>query len=299
MNIFSNSFSAFMVASRPKTLGATFCPVLLGTALAKVAGAFSPAIFLLTLICALLLQVLSNWVNDYGDFIRGSDTDMRLGPKRAMQMGIISLPVMKNGIALLIATIILLGLSLVYFIGWPILWIGLCSLLMSCWYTMGKRPLSYLGFAEVVVFLVFGPMATVGAFYVQTLSVSSLAFFVSLSPGFLTAALLLANNLRDFPEDSKSQKHTLVVRFGEKPARIGIVVLIFLSALGPLLVIESLGGLALLGLAPLVLPLRHVSMILKEPISARFNLMLQSIGQALYLMSILFSIGILYGHGIL
>lgn len=294
-SIAGNSLMAFVWASRLKTLGATACPVFLGSALAKAEGTFSWALFFLTLTCSLLLQVLSNWVNDYGDFIRGADSNMRLGPKRVMQQGLISLKVMRNGIIYLILAIVLLGLSLIFLVGLPILWIGLISIFLSCWYTMGNKPLSYLGFAEVAVFLVFGPVATMGAFYVQAIDISEASLWASLTPGFLTAALLLANNLRDFNEDQKNNKRTLAVRFGDRFARIVIVALIFLSALGPILVSSIYGYLTLFGLLPLLLPIRHIPMILNDPISSHFNLMLQSIGQALYLMGFLFSFGILCG----
>src|SRR5580658_6317576 len=101
MLITHNSFKAFILASRPKTLGAITCPVLIGSFLALREHNFSWIIFFITLLCALSLQVLANWVNDYGDFIRGADA-FRLGPKRAMQLGLISDSHMKKAIVLLI-----------------------------------------------------------------------------------------------------------------------------------------------------------------------------------------------------
>lgn len=296
LSITQNSFSSFVLAARPKTLGAIICPVLLGSSLAFVYGPFSWSIFFLCFLTSILLQILANWVNDYGDFIRGADS-FRLGPKRAMQIGAISLKAMKMAIGFLVVLISLFGLILINVGGWPIFFVGVLALFMSLWYTMGKTPLAYLGFSEIVVFLLFGPFATLGAFYIQTSYFSWQALGVSLSPGFLSACLLLTNNLRDHLQDEKNNKRTLAVRFGASFAKVGIVIWLLCSFFGPvsLILSESFNWLVFLGVMPIFIPLSKIH-ILKEPISSKYNLLLQSIGQALYLLGFVLALGIIYGY---
>jgi 1,4-dihydroxy-2-naphthoate polyprenyltransferase len=292
-----NSTRAWIKAGRPQTLGATLCPVLIGTALAKIHGSFSTVFFILALVTAMLLQVLANVINDYGDFIKGSDTAERLGPPRAMQMGWITKRVMEQGILSILVCTICLGSLLVMRGGVPILLAGTLGILICCWYTLGTRPLAYLGFVEILIFFIFGPGEVLGAYYVQSLSWCSEAFVIAISPGFLAAALNLTNNLRDVNEDRKHQKLTIAVRCGERFTRVCIITLVVLSYLGPVMLVIFYGysWLLLVSGAALIMPMRHAPMILAEPVSKRFNLMLKSLGQAAYLFGVLASLGIIYG----
>lgn len=297
MAIIVNSLASFILASRPKTLGAIICPVLIGSSLALRHQQFKITYFCLTLICAVLLQILANLVNDYGDFIKGSDNNERLGPPRAMQMGFITERAMCLSIIVVLVMTTLFGLILVKLCGWPIFLIGAVSVFLCMWYTLGKKPLAYLGFAEIVVFIVFGPLATLGAYYVQTKSLAAEVFFISLTPGFLSAALLLTNNVRDMVQDKKNKKLTIAVRFGDRCARFLVLLLVLLSSFGPLILVFyfSYGYEILLSQSVLILPLRYFPMIWSERITARFNLMLASLGQALYLLGVVMSMGIIYG----
>lgn len=297
MTIKTNSLSAWILASRPKTLGAICCPVLIGSSFALADGHFKPIYFLTTLLCSLFLQILANFVNDYGDFIKGSDKEDRLGPPRAMQMGLISHGAMLKGIVLVLLLAIALGLLLVAQAGLPIFITGAFCIFLCLWYTLGPKPLAYLGFAEIAILLVFGPLATLGSYYVHSSMLSWPLFFASFSPGFLSAALLLTNNLRDVVQDQKNHKRTIAVRCGARFARVAIFGLLVLSTSSPLILVISFSysPLLLLSLLALLLPARHLGLILFEPISARFNLMLASVGQSLYLLGLLMSLGIIYG----
>lgn len=280
----TNSIEAWIKASRPKTLGAMCCPVLIGTAFAVSEKKFHFAYFLITIVCSLLLQILANLINDYGDFLKGSDGKDRLGPPRAMQMGWITKKAMERGIAVNLLIICVLGSILSLRGGWPILLSGLVGIFLCGWYTLGKKPLAYLGFSEVVILLVFGPGVVVLTYYLQTLDFSREVIAISISPGLLSTALILTNNLRDINEDRKNKKRTIAVRFGEKFARIAIVTLVIFANVGPVILVLkfSYSPLLLLACIPLVLPARYFLMILQEPVSAKFNLMLASIGQSLY-----------------
>lgn len=295
--IATNSLRAWILASRPKTLGAISCPLLMGNALAYQYVDFSWQHFVVMMIDGLLLQILVNVVNDYGDFMKGSDQDDRLGPPRAMQMGWISKNAMLIGIAVLLFLSGSLGLFLVY-AGGPIIFVlGALALLLCLAYTLGPMPLAYLGFAEVIIFFVFGPIIVLGSFFVQTHTITTPVVVSSLSPGFLAAALLLTNNLRDTVQDRRNNKRTTAVRLGEKAARALIIALLCATCLGPMLLVVyfSFSPLILLSCFALVLPAQHVVMIARAPISARFNLMLAAIGKALYWFGVIFCVGLLYG----
>lgn len=295
--IATNSFRAWIKACRVQTLGATLCPIMLGSAFAGAEHIVQPMYFWLTLITAMLLQILANVVNDYGDFLKGSDTALRLGPPRAMQMGWIEKRIMERGIVFIGACIIFLGLILVMRGGVAILLAGSLGLIVCCWYSLGPRPLAYIGFVEVLIFFIFGPGEVLGAYYIQSLSWSKEALIISLTPGFLACALNLTNNLRDIDQDRLHHKCTIAVRYGEQFARYAIVVLMALSLLGPLLLVAIYGySWWLLFSCLALLPcLSHISMILFEPICGRFNRMLKSLGMALYLFGFLASLGIIYG----
>jgi 1,4-dihydroxy-2-naphthoate octaprenyltransferase len=292
-----NSLDAWILAIRPKTLGAILCPVLIGSALAYTKNFFNIKILLLSLVCALLLQILANIVNDYGDFMKGADTPERLGPPRAMQLAIITPRAMKAGIAIIIFLLAILGMQLVMRGGLGILALGLLCIFFSLWYTLGPKPLSYLGFSEFAVLVFFGPVPVLGSYYCQSLHLSFTALCASIGPALLSTALIMTNNLRDISEDGKNNKRTLAVRFGEKFSRLAIIFLICGSAISPLLLIIIFDYSWLLSgvLGVLLIPAAHFYEILYAPVSRVFNNILASIGQSLYLYGIIMSIGIIYG----
>lgn len=295
-SIACNSPGAFIKASRPQTLGATLCPVLIGSAFAYAQGVFLPRYFCAAMLTALLLQVLANVVNDYGDFKKGADGNDRLGPPRAMQMGWISKRVMEQFIAGLLVLIIALGLVLIAQGGLAIFLAGFLGLVICLCYTLGPRPLAYVGYVEIIIFFVFGPGEVGGAYYIHGLSVSHEALAMSLSPGFLACALNMTNNLRDINQDRMVHKNTMAVRYGEQAARMMIVGCLVLSLLGPMLFVllyDYSYWFFMLWLCWLP-ALKMLPIVLHEPISTRFNLMLKSIGQTLYLLGLFASISIVY-----
>lgn len=292
----TNSLTAWLLASRPKTLGAISCPVILGSALAYAHGHFLPGLFFVTLLCSFLLQILANVINDYGDFLKGSDTPHRLGPPRALQMGWITPQVMQRGIGMILALIIVLGLSLVYRGGLPIFLIGLLSIALCFWYTMGRRPLAYRGFSEIAIVFFFGPLPVIGSYYLQSLTFTTELIALSISPACLSTALIMANNLRDSKEDAQNAKRTLAVRFGPRFSRIAITFLVVAAHASPFVLVFEFGyPLWLLGSALSLLPALRCLPILHEPISLRYNLMFGGIGKSLYALSLLLGLGLIYG----
>lgn len=209
----------WILAARPRTLGAAAIPVLAGTALAFAADAFDPFLTLLILAAAVLIQIATNYFNDALDHAKGADTTERLGPTRATSSGLLSARAMMTGgaICLLIATVLAVPLALCG--GWPILALGLLSLLLAYAYTGGPFPLAYLGLGEIFVVLFFGVFAVAGTYYLNVLEVSSGALLAGLQIGLHSSVLLAVNNLRDLETDRAAHKRTLAARFGLAFAR--------------------------------------------------------------------------------
>ena len=207
---------AWWLAIRPKTLPAATAPVLVGTAHAYRAGGFQAGPALAALIGALLIQIVSNLANDYFDFKKGADTDERLGPPRVTQLGILSEKAVLTGLALCIGLALGVGSYLVLIGGWPIVVVGLVSLLCAVAYTGGPFPLGYNGLGEIFVFVFFGPIAVAGTVYVQSLRWEPAAFLAGVPIGLLCANILVVNNVRDWETDAKAGKRTLAARFGRE-----------------------------------------------------------------------------------
>lgn len=211
---------AWILAARPRTLPAAAVPVLVGTAVAARLGApIRPLVFLATLGAALLIQIATNFANDYSDFLRGADHEGRLGPLRVTQSGLLSQRAIRRGIIVAFGLALLLGLYLARVGGWPIVVIGLLSIACGLAYTGGPWPFGYHGLGDLFVFVFFGLVAVAGTCYLHTGEWNPLAFAASVPVGLLTTNILVVNNLRDMPTDRAAGKHTLAVRIGERATR--------------------------------------------------------------------------------
>jgi 1,4-dihydroxy-2-naphthoate octaprenyltransferase len=195
------TFHIWLEATRPKTLPAAVAPVLLGSGLAYAEGAF---VFLAALIClvfALLVQVGTNFANDYLDGIRGTDTEQRIGPPRAVASGLVAPELMKRVTMVTLAVAFCVGLALIPFGGWWLLLIGCSSVLCAWLYTGGPYPLAYNGLGDVFVVLFFGWIAVGCTYYVQVGRLSLDACLLGLGCGLLVNNILVVNNYRDVDED--------------------------------------------------------------------------------------------------
>jgi 1,4-dihydroxy-2-naphthoate octaprenyltransferase len=206
----------WLEAARPKTLPAAVIPVLVATALAAAHRSASLPKAAVCLGFALLVQIGTNFANDYFDFVHGADTPARVGPRRAVASGLIAPERMRTAMGLIFGAAFLLGLLLVRDGGWWLLPVGVLSIASGLAYTGGPFPLGYHGLGDVFVFLFFG-LVTVGAtFYVQTGYLAPEALTAGAALGLLAANILVANNYRDAETDAAAGKRTLVVRFGKK-----------------------------------------------------------------------------------
>ena len=204
----------WLLASRPKTLPAAMAPVFVGTALAYDAGGVDWIPALICLAFALLIQVATNFANDYFDFKKGADTVERIGPTRAVAAGLIKPETMKRMTAIAFAIAFVIGLCLIPYGGWWLLAVGVASVLCGYAYTAGPYPLAYVGLGDVFVMVFFGVVAVCCTFYVQTGYIGLEVLLASTAIGGLSTNLLVINNLRDVDTDKVAHKRTLAVRLG-------------------------------------------------------------------------------------
>lgn len=217
------------IASRVQTWTASISPVVIGTCLASRQTSISFAIFCLSLSFALFIQIGTNFVNDYFDNRNGVDTKERIGPLRVMQAKLVSSSQMKKAIAFVFTLSFIVGIFLWFFGGIWIFTLSILAIFLGFFYTTGPFPLSYNGLADLIILIFFGPIATLGVYYLQTHSIHIEPIYAGLSCGFFSCAILTANNLRDEVQDRAADKKTLVVRFGSTFGQIEYV----LSILAP------------------------------------------------------------------
>ena len=209
----------WLSASRPRTLPAAIAPVVIGTAMALADGGLHWGAALAALLGALLIQIGTNLANDYFDFVKGADTAERKGPRRLTQAGLVSPQAMWRAAVATFGLAFVVGLYLAARGGWPVVGIGVASILAGVLYTGGPAPYGYRGLGDLFVLIFFGPVAVAGTHYVQTLQFSPEAALAGLGPGLISVAVLAVNNLRDIETDAVAGKRTLAVRFGPGFAR--------------------------------------------------------------------------------
>lgn len=224
---------AWIIASRPKTLPAAASPVVVGTAIAIADKHFSLLPALAALLGALLIQIGTNFANDVFDYKKGADTVERVGPLRVVQAGILSPRQVFMGMWVVFGLAALIGLYLIVEGGWPILAIGVLSILSGIAYTGGPFPLGYNGLGDIFVFIFFGLVAVCGTYYVQAHTLTAQAWWGAIPVGLLVTAIIVVNNLRDIETDKKAGKKTLAVRLGARGAQIEYYLLLAVSYLVP------------------------------------------------------------------
>ncbi len=281
-------------AARPKTLAAAVVPVLIGVALALREHLFNPVMSFVAFICAILIQIGTNFANDYFDAKKGADSDNRIGFERATASGLITSAQMLKATYITMGLAFLLGLILVWHAGWVILLIGVLSLIFGIAYTGGPFPLGYNGLGDVFVFLFFGIVAVMGTYYVNALHWSSLAFWSSIPAGALSVNILVINNLRDIETDRPAGKKTLGVIFGENVLRYEYLLMILLSfAIPPHLFIrDNFGPFIFLPLLSIPLAVRLLKKIWYVKDKRTLNKTLAHTAQFLVIFGVLFSLGL-------
>jgi len=280
-------------AARPKTLPAAVIPVLVGTALAHAHGALHWGAAAVCLAFGLLVQIGTNFANDYYDFVQGADTAARVGPRRAVAAGLVAPGTMRAAMWLVLGAAFAVGLLLVAVRGWVLLPIGVASIVCAIAYTGGPFPLGYHGLGDVFVFVFFGLVAVGATFFVQAGWLAPDALTCGAAVGLLAANILVANNHRDAETDARAGKKTLVVRFGRKFA-------VWQYALSNVVALSAPAGLLLARyrwpvLLPLVLAPAAVSLTRRLARSSKPEEQIEILGATALLLAaygILLSIGI-------
>jgi len=301
---------AWVMAARPQTLPAGASPVVLGTALAVYDGVFAGLPALAALVGALLIQVGTNFANDYYDAVKGADTDDREGFTRVTAGGIIEPRRVKLAMAATYGLAVVVGLYLVAVGGVPILVVGLSSIVAGVLYTGGPYPYGYYGLGDLFVFVYFGVVAVTGTYYVQAATavagvpmglpagtLPAEVVVASLAAAGLTTAILVVNNIRDIESDRVAGKRTLAVVVGYRWSRVEFVALLALAYLVPVVLVLAYGYplATLLSLVSLPLAGAVTRTVLSRTDGEALNPALERTGQLLALYSVLFAVGLLVG----
>ena len=239
----------WLAGARPRTLPAAVVPVLVGTAAAAgdgvgdLDGPLEGIVAwraIAALVVAVAIQVATNYANDYSDGVRGTDAEDRVGPLRLVGSGLVRPGAVKRAAVASFGVAALAGLALAAAVSWWLLLVGAVSFAAGWLYTGGPRPYGYAGLGEVFVFVFFGVVATAGSTYVQTEAVPWLGLAASVPVGCFATALLVVNNLRDIPSDTRAGKRTLAVKLGDAGTRWLFLALMVL----PFVVTPFIAGLS-------------------------------------------------------
>jgi 1,4-dihydroxy-2-naphthoate octaprenyltransferase len=284
-------------AARPRTLPAAFAPVVVGSALAWHMGSFDPAAAGLCLGFALLVQIGTNFANDYYDFVRGADTAERVGPRRAVAAGLIAPATMKRAMIGVFLAAFVAGLGLVAWGGPWLIAIGAASILCGIAYTGGPWPLAYHGLGDVFVFVFFGLVAVGGTCFVQTGRVTVDALLAGIPIGLLAANILVVNNYRDMETDARAGKRTLVVRLGRPAARVQHGLSLAIALAMPLVFFaRGFGPWCLLPVVLLPMACSQLRRLRLDETPAERIALLGATGKLLALYALLFGAGLVIGR---
>ncbi|OOF37189.1 1,4-dihydroxy-2-naphthoate polyprenyltransferase [Rodentibacter heidelbergensis] len=291
--------------ARPKTLPLALASIFTGSALAYWAKpeTFNGGVMGLCLLTTVLLQVLSNFANDYGDHQKGTDTEERIGPLRGIQKGGISAVELKWGlifmvVASFISGCFLIGIayeSLTDLFAFALL--GILAIVAAITYTVGAKPYGYMGLGDISVLVFFGLLGVGGTYYLQTHSVDSYIILPAIGSGLLASAVLNINNLRDIEQDAKAGKNTLAVRLGAHKGRIYHCIILSLAALCYLLfaltTATSWGNYLFLVAFPLLA--QHAIFVYRSQEPSALRPMLAQMSMISLFTNLLFSLGLLIG----
>jgi 1,4-dihydroxy-2-naphthoate octaprenyltransferase len=296
-NVQLNSSKAWLLAARPKTLSGAAVPVVIALALAWAdASAARPFQWIPAVLCllfAFIMQIDANFVNDYFDFMKGTDDETRLGPRRACASVWVTASAMRRAMALTTILGCCLGLPLVFYGGWEMLLVGALCVLFCFLYT---THLSYMGLGDLLVLVFFGIVPVCVTYYIQQHSLTWEVFIASLACGFVIDTLLLINNYRDRDNDRRSGKLTLVVRIGSRDGELaylsaGIVAVV----LGLVFLVYGHPYAALLPLVYLLLHIQTYRKMKKINHGRELNVILGQTARNMFIYGILLSIGFLLG----
>jgi 1,4-dihydroxy-2-naphthoate polyprenyltransferase len=298
-----STLNVWISAFRLRTLPLAASAILLGIAVADLLYSANTVVSVLCLTTAVSLQILSNLANDYGDFVKGTDNDKRLGNMRALQSGAISVPQMRLAIGLFIGLSLISGISLLYkatngnintaFVLFLLL--GLAAIGAAIKYTIGKNAYGYSGLGDVAVFVFFGPVSVIGTFLLTTrLHFEWITDWVVLIPslaiGLLSTAVLNTNNIRDIENDHASRKYTIPVKIGLQKARLyhSFLMALALLAWGIMVALFYLHWIQLLVFPAMFVVVKTWIGVLRTEPSPAYNAYLKFLSLGTFLLVIVF-----------
>ena len=290
-------------AARLRTLPLSLSGVITGSFLAASKGVFRWDICVLALLTTVGFQVLSNFANDYGDGVKGTDNENRVGPQRALQSGAISPKQMLKGIYVTIAITLIIALLLIYvsfgsenfMLSIVFFLLGLASIGAAMKYTMGKGAYGYSGFGDLFVFLFFGLLGVVGCEFLYTQEVSTLSFLPAITIGLFSVGVLNLNNMRDRLSDIQSNKNTMAVKLGANKAKIYHYILLIVGMLSTIYYVVAMGYsfkayLFLIAFVPL---LKHIKTVYTNKEAVLLDPELKKVALSTFLFSLLFGLGLI------
>ena len=297
--------SKWIKAFRMRTLPLAFSSIMMGGFIAFANSFVNWEVLFLAILTTLFLQVLSNLANDYGDFVKGTDNDNRLGPARTMQSGVISKSSMKKAIGLFVLLSLSSGVYLVYtsfgsenlmkillFIA-----IGIAAIMAAIRYTIGKSAYGYSGLGDVFVFIFFGLVAVLGTYFLISLSFDYIVILPAVAMGLFSTAVLNLNNLRDYKNDAASGKNTVIVRMGFKNGKKYQLALISLAWISFItyLILSNANYYNYLEFLSLPLFIMGLTRVFSTEDEQSLDPELKKLALSITLFTILFGIGIALG----
>lgn len=297
---------SWISAARLRTLPLSVSGILVGSFYAFAQGLTNWAILGLSLLTTLGLQVLSNFANDYGDGVKGTDNENRIGPQRALQSGAITPEEMKRGIIITSAVTLACALALIYVsfgsenFAYSLIFffLGLAAIAAAIKYTVGNSPYGYRGLGDLFVFIFFGLVSVLGCYFLYAKTIDMLLILPAVAIGLLSVAVLNLNNMRDIVSDAMSGKNTLVVQMGAARAKVYhyviiLAALVLTSVFAILYPFELEQYLFLIAYVPLLLHLRKVAKN-KEP--RNLDPELKIVALSTFLLSVLLCLGLMIWH---
>lgn len=295
------NLDSWLSAARIRTLPLSISGILVGSSIAGAQGYFHAVIFALAIATTLGLQILSNFANDYGDFVKGTDNDDRVGPQRTLQSGLITKREMYWGMIGTGIITFMFALTLIYvsfgarsvFYGLLFLFLGIAAIAAAVKYTVGDSAYGYRGLGDVFVFLFFGMVGVYGCFFLYTLDWDWRVLLPAAGIGFLSAGVLNLNNMRDRAADEKAGKNTLAVKMGDENAKQYHYLLI-LAAFASLILYTSFSFTGiddLLYLIAFIPLLFHLKRVMENENPILLDPELKKLALNTFLLAILFSVG--------
>ncbi len=292
----------YIQAARLRTLPLSISGIIVGSFIAYANGYNNILIFILAILTTIGFQIISNFANDYGDGVKGTDNENRIGPERALQTGAIKPKQMLNAIIITSTITFIIALMLIYVsfgkdnFTYSIVFfiLGIASIAAAIKYTMGENAYGYSGFGDVFVFLFFGILSVCGTYFLFSNQLDLTVFLPAFSVGFLSTAVLNLNNMRDIENDRNANKNTLVVKMGSKNAKFYHYTLIIGSFICVTIytVINFKSMKQLLFIIAYIPIAIHFFKVIKTTTPENYDPELKKVALSTFLFAILFGIGL-------